>query len=369
MKRIQIFRAGRHTSNAGDQITFSEADLGAIAGNYDPALHEAPIVVGHPRHDAPAYGWAKGLVAEGGNLYVDPHQVSAQFAELVEAGRFKKISPAVYRPDQKGNPKPGQWYLRHIGFLGAQPPAVKGLAPVQFADDEEFVEFGELDAQTVAGMFRRLREFFIEKFGADDANKALPDWDVNFLQNQSVQPDPETQAPPSPIPASFSETEEKTMPDPDLKQRTAELDAREAELTAREAALKTQAAEFSEAESEQRRQGHAAFLDSLVAEGKPLPASKDALVAFMESLAGQDAPVEFSEEGGKKSVEPLAFFKAVLGKLAKQVEFAEFAPGTGRVDPTDPVAIAGFARAWQAEQAAKGIDISIDAAVRHVTGR
>jgi len=31
---------------------------------------------------------------------------------------------------------PGVYYLRHVGFLGAQPPAVKGLRPIELAEGE-----------------------------------------------------------------------------------------------------------------------------------------------------------------------------------------------------------------------------------------
>lgn len=31
------------------------------------------------------------------------------------------------------NPKPDTYHLRHVGLLGAEPPAVKGLRPVEFA--------------------------------------------------------------------------------------------------------------------------------------------------------------------------------------------------------------------------------------------
>ncbi|MEI9885919.1 MAG: hypothetical protein WDN08_05345 [Rhizomicrobium sp.] len=86
-------------------------------------------MVGHPSSDAPAYGWAAGLKMDGDRLVADVDQLDPGFAEIVKAGRFKKISPSFYEPDGKGNPKPGAYYLRHIGFLGAQPPAVKASSP------------------------------------------------------------------------------------------------------------------------------------------------------------------------------------------------------------------------------------------------
>jgi len=45
---LDIFRSGRHTASSGASLAFTEADLAATAAAYDPALHEAPIVVGHP---------------------------------------------------------------------------------------------------------------------------------------------------------------------------------------------------------------------------------------------------------------------------------------------------------------------------------
>ena len=40
-------------------------------------------------------------------------------------------------PDHPSNPVPNAYYLRHVGFLGAQPPAVKGLGEARFADVDQ----------------------------------------------------------------------------------------------------------------------------------------------------------------------------------------------------------------------------------------
>ena len=125
MNPIEIFRAGTHTDSHGATLSFSESDLAATARAYDPAVSEAPIVVGHPKADAPAYGWIKSLSAEGGRLFATPDQVDPSFAEMVRAGRYKKLSASLYAPDSPANPSPGAWYLRHVGFLGAQPPAIR----------------------------------------------------------------------------------------------------------------------------------------------------------------------------------------------------------------------------------------------------
>jgi hypothetical protein len=181
---IEIFKAGKHTAMSGETIDFSEAHLKQIASAYDPKVHEAPVVLGHPSHDAPAYGWAKSLALAGGVLSASLDQVDAQFAENVKAGKWKKVSASFYKPDSANNPTPGQYYLRHIGFLGAMPPAVKGLRQASFAgSDEDCLDFADLDA---AALFRSLRDWMIAEFGQEKADKALPPWDVNYVQQDAA---------------------------------------------------------------------------------------------------------------------------------------------------------------------------------------
>lgn len=146
MNPINIFRAGRHTGTTGLSLTISEADVHASAEAYDPRVHEAPLVIGHPSQSAPAYGWVSKLTASGADLWATPHQVHADFAELVRAGLYKKVSASFYSPEAKNNPIPGVYYLRHVGFLGAAAPAVKGLAGIEFgAMDVGVIEFAAMD--------------------------------------------------------------------------------------------------------------------------------------------------------------------------------------------------------------------------------
>lgn len=131
---VEIFKAGRHTADDGQTLDFSPSDIRSMASTYNPAMREAPLVVGHPQSNLPAYGWVKGLEAtDDGRLMMRAGQVEPAFAQMVQDGRFKKRSASFYHPSSPGNPRPGQWYLRHVGFLGAQPPAVSGLKDIQFA--------------------------------------------------------------------------------------------------------------------------------------------------------------------------------------------------------------------------------------------
>ena len=61
MKHIEIFKPGKHTATSGAVIEFTESQMQAAAAAYSPAVHEAPLVVGHPKDNLPAYGWVKSL--------------------------------------------------------------------------------------------------------------------------------------------------------------------------------------------------------------------------------------------------------------------------------------------------------------------
>ena len=327
IKSINIFRAGRHVASNGTAIDFTAADLAASAAAYDPAKHEAPLVIGHPTHDAPAYGWTQSLAFADGNLNAVPQQVDAQFAEMHAAGRFKKVSASFYTPDSPGNPVPGVYYLRHIGFLGAQPPAIKGLKAAQFADGETFVEFADWSDTQNASLWRRLRDWIIGKEGLDEADKVIPDYAVASLEDAARK---ETAAA---TPAmNYHEPKETDMTAVNTAEQSA-LAAREAQITADRAALDAQRAEFTEretrvaaAELAARRTAIAEFVEGLIKAGKLLPRDQAGLLAYMAG-PNESGVIEFSEGEEKKSVRPDAWLKRFLEGLPKQVDYAERSGG------------------------------------------
>lgn len=128
---IEIFRAGKQRSAAGEEITFSAGDLAITAASYSPSKKAAPLVLGHPADDGPALGLVLGLKPQGGRLFalVEP---APSLVHLVRSGAFKKISSAFFRPSDPANPVRGAWYLRHVGFFGSAPVSVKGMADPAF---------------------------------------------------------------------------------------------------------------------------------------------------------------------------------------------------------------------------------------------
>ena len=367
-KPIQIFKPGKHVAMSGAALSFSETDLAATAAAYDPAKHEAPLVVGHPKHDDPAYGWVGKLAFADGALDVEPVQVNADFAELVASGSFKKISASFYSPDSPSNPVPGVYYLRHVGFLGAQPPAVKGLRNPSFADAEQgVVEFAEWDDVDNASLWRSLREWIIGKFGQDEADKVVPGYTVKNLEQSAQDELKEAQAESAVASAAaFVESQQ-----PEGETMSAEDEARLAALETENAALKAKELAFAEAEkkrvSDTRHAEHAAFAEGLVAAGKLLPAHKDVTVATLDFMAGQETAVEFGEGDAKTPL--LDAHKAFLMAQPKQVEFAEVS-GSDKgdaLDANDAAAVAAKAVEFQEAEGKAGRTISVTDAVNHVT--
>lgn len=310
--RIEVFRPGTFTPMNGAPITYSAADLRAIADAYDPETAPAPIVVGHPDTDAPAYAWVEGFEydATAERLFADIYEIEPQFADLVKSGRFKKVSMAFFSPSQPHNPVPGTWYPKHVGFLGAAAPAVSGLKNAHFAAAADVVftaAFGERGFEETASILRTLRDFLIEKFGMEDADKALPPYRIEWLGEVEVQPKldlPSFATPPTPV---KPEKEPAVPPnDPAFAVREADLATREASIAARE--------------EKATRDEAAAFAESLVTDGKLLPASKDQVVSILTALP-KGKTVTFAEGG--QQVDLSQALRDILSAQPQVVQFGE----------------------------------------------
>ncbi len=135
---FEIFKTGTHTSDKGITKDYTEDDLNFIATSYNPSENEAPIVIGHPADNAPAYGWIESLKVVGDKLIAKAKDIIPEFKEAVQKGLYKKRSISL---DKDGK-------LRHVGFLGAAAPAVKGLADIQFSSPSEVEYEYDIPGQT-----------------------------------------------------------------------------------------------------------------------------------------------------------------------------------------------------------------------------
>lgn len=258
---IEIFRTGRHTDGSGQTRDFSRADLDKTVGMYDPDEHEAPAVIGHPQDNGPAYGWVEKIQRAGDVLLAKFKQIEPAFAEMATAGRFKKRSISLY-PDGS---------LRHVGFLGAQPPAIKGLKDFAFSgDDCPVYEFSEHREHEEVGMTE-----VVEKLQAKLAT-------------------------------------EKARAD------KAEDQAREFKEKAEQVTV-----DFAEARAKRKRAEITNFVDQSIKDGKMLPTWKeDGLVEFMAGLEDGEQTFQFAE--GRKET-AAQWFKTFISSFAEHPLFKEMA--------------------------------------------
>lgn len=316
MKPIKIFKVGTHTSMQGVKKEYTRDMLAECVAAYNPQTHEAPFVLGHPKHDDPAYGWADHLeLSDDGFLLAYPKQVKAEFAENVNAGSHNKVSASFYLPDSPNNPTPGKLYLRHVGFLGAQPPAVKGLGTVQFSENEEgVVDFMSptYAFELISDIFRRQRDALIESAGTEEADKQFPNWIIDSLKEVIYAPILEAAE------SSFSEHSNANNQTPPTKT------AREIEL---EQQLATANATLAAQKAAEQQSVASDFAESLVEAGQLPPKVKDKAISLIVAAQQNDQVVSFAE--GETSLAD--GLKSLLSDLPKIIEFGEHNP-KGRVD-------------------------------------
>lgn len=292
---IEIFRGGKQVDSAGNEHD-GDSVIDTIIAAFKPGLHEPPAVIGHPKDNDPAYGWVedvKTAVKDGVKVLLARFkQVVPEFEEMVKKGVFKKRSISVY-PDGS---------LRHVGFLGAAPPAVKGLADLKF-NNEEAMAFEFSDAENIN-----------PKQGGDTMDKFK-----EFIEMlkfwKSVEKD---LAGPSHIKADDKGANGQAYTEADLEKIRQE---------AEEKGKKAAQAEFTESQktalTAARKKEITDYIEQGIKDGKIMPAEKDAgLALFMESLTSE--PVQFSDgEAGKMSA--LDWFKKHLDRYSAMPLFKEYA--------------------------------------------
>ena len=366
---FEIFRSGKRTSADGSQWNITDADVQRAAEVYDPKLHEAPIVIGHPAMNAPAYGWVPKLAADGGSLTAEFAQMDDGFAEAVRAGRYKKVSASFWPPGHPNNPVPDSYYLRHVGFLGAHAPAVKGLRAIEFGEAEEgVIEFSEAAHGIAARLWRNMREWLIAQFGQDAADKVVPDWEIEGIKEMAARPD----LPPDPV--LFADPPPTPQPNPQENPMSQEDQA--AALAAEKAAREKAEADAAQAKAELKKlqdeqakdlrdaahQQNADFAEGLVKEGRLKPADKALVVQVLDFAEHPEHTTADFGEG--EAAKPLGvalreFLAAVLpqqlptGEMARSGE-AQAAGSLNFAEHADPSELELHQRA-QALAAKEGI--------------
>jgi hypothetical protein len=368
---IEVFKAGAHTDSAGRKAAFSTDDLDQMVANH--ALGAAPAVLGHPKHDDPAYAWADGVKREGESLFVKFKDIQPAFAKGVESGAYRNRSVSVVKDKDHG------WRLRHVGWLGAAAPAIDGLKPVEFAGDEaDALEFAApgyslvWGLESAAKLMRSLREQMISKEGLEAADAALPQWQIDSMNESAAQ-----------ARQDFQDTQPKAVANPRFSQPNGDAmsftqedlnrAATEAEAKAKaeaEAKFAATTAELATIKAQAMADKHAAQISGWKAAGLLLPAEEPGLAEFMASIEGV-SELQFTAADNKAAkAQPADWFASFMTgrKALVKLGAAAAAPASqdAAIDVNDAHALKAAAQEYTAAQAAKGISVTANEAVNFI---
>ena len=375
---IDVCRAGSWTDVSGRAVTLASADLDRIAAAYGTA-DPAPVVVGHPETDAPAWGWVAGLRRVGDRLQARLSAVAPAFRAAVEAGRYAGRSVAL-----SGD------RLVHLGFLGGAPPAVDGLSPTRFAAaPDRVIELAAADLDTserwawgaVRRVLRRLRDWVIERDGVEKADALVSEHEIDLIgEHMEASDTPARLAAAAAATDTTDTTDTETTTGDGMSGETgAALAAAQERLAADRAALEAEraalAAERAAHEAEAARATRLAAAETEIEDhvraGRVLPAEGPRLAALLAALPDDagETRIAFAAPGeGEVTETPRAALGAFLGGLPVRVDYGErAADGAAPADDArDPHELAARARALLAADATGTLTIAD--AVRQVIG-
>lgn len=297
--KIEVSKVGTYQASSGVHFDITKEILSEMADNYNKELSGAPFVLGHPKTDDPAYGWVENFSFDGKKLFAEGNveDVDKEYRDLVDSGKYRKVSLSLYTPDAPNNPVPGKHYPKHVGGLGGMSPAIP-LAAMSFSepDQEGIVEFSYTMGSTIPGILRRLREYILGKEGKETADEVIPNWEIDSVIEQNKwdeerekereksfikEENPERQGL-----REFSETiGEDSMSDNEKLN---------VELQGENERLKAQVARLQEKESIRRAESIKDFSEKLVAKGVK-PAGVKKLTSIITELESDQQVFSFSE--------------------------------------------------------------------------
>ncbi len=343
---VEIFRAGSQTDSRGRTRRFTQADLDQVVANHDPDQPAKHVITHKELYSPFSYGQSAELKREGDSLFVKSTKIEPQFEKLVETGRLSERSVRLL-PTDNG------FKLGHIAWLGAEPPAVEGLAPVSFESAEDGFDF-KMDSHTpnaLARMMRNMRDFLIEHFGKEQADQVMPDWEIESLNRHAERMiNEELAEDPTPEFSQHQQTGDGDMPD------FTQADIDKARQEAAADAKKQAEADFSKQQNDwqqkldaeradRRRTDCDAIIQSHVQRGVA-PAALAGAAEFMMQLDDNADAFEFSQGNGDNAqtikTSRFDFFKGLLDKLPATVDFRESEQENKRQHASDYTVPSGY---------------------------
>jgi len=233
-----ILKTGTFIDANGKKIEITLADLNHMVESFDPKKRDVPLVIGHPKTNAPAWGWVNQLRVNDNKLQAQYKDIVNEIKPVLALKQYRKKSVSLY-PDKT---------LRHVGLLGAVQPAIPGLRDFQFSDSDTAIIYIE----------------FKEGHLMDEDKEKDKQNTINRLRAQ-------------------------------LEDKESKLRERDKQISDQSEQLKKMTVEFSEFKQAHRKNEIATWVDRMIEKGKALPSWKEqGVIEFVQGL-DQEPMIEFSD--------------------------------------------------------------------------
>ena len=171
---IEVARSGRFTSMSGQEVNLTPKRLAELADTFEPSVFRPVNKLGHPdvsKTDTPSYGPITGVRYDqaADRLFVKTNP-NAELRQHIKDKRFTERS-IEFTPNYRGTKKAR---LLGLGWLGATPPAIDGLAALCSPLDSDATFLVMADAKHRVGEPEDDENlvYYFRQFTADERKKA-----------------------------------------------------------------------------------------------------------------------------------------------------------------------------------------------------
>ncbi len=366
-KWMTIGKVGKWTDKNSTEVKIDDKYLDEIVANTNP--EDVKFVIEHPKYNKIGFGKISALKRVGELLLALPKEVNEDFKDAVNKGELPGRSMTIKKANKQ---------LLDISFLPPEiAPAIDGLGSYSFSSalkdknlevfilqsplpndeshfaevDNEKIEFAQYETsswpfRTIKDLFRNIKDFFIEQYDLEIANKILPNYAIDETGNPPHIREKQT----SPyVTNSFSKNKKEEVMDLskiDLSKVDPNIRAAIEALNAENQQLKTdydskvvelQSAQTKITKSEQEKIAAEVlqFCSSEKIAKKILPAKKDRAIRFLTAQK-EKGVLEFSGADGKKeNFDAYEFAKELIENLPDAIDTNEFASNKTAADQTN----------------------------------
>lgn len=290
LKRVHVFTCGDY----GRKGNWPPERIDRMNSAYSPALEKAKVKKEHV-DSGPKHGEITRIWREGQKVYADIANISKELSQDIVDGSYEDRSVEIFL--EHATTKEPYW--KGLAFLGAAPPQVKGMEPLQFTDQHGAAYLG----------------FASEEDGARYVRMTLDEVDMSDTKKD------EKKTPPAPAPVDGSGKAVTMSEDEVIEFR---------EMKAEMKRLATENARLAAASRRATLDGRVESLKRMDGGPRILPKMEARLSALLMSMSN-DTSVTFSgDDKAEKTIGQVDLLFSILEDMPPLVRMNNGQPTIGQ---------------------------------------